>query len=450
MAETTTPFIRYLFRLKPEPGKGMIPTVGLFWKRRVTANGRVLLPVLTLVGTLASVLSVNVPLYYFACFLFSLFLVARLIGLLFRPKVEVERLLPERCAVGAPIRVSARVHNTSDLPVFDLAVSERHPPDTMELAEVPEYIDCIDGGEEATLHYALTPTRRGMVDLKGPLALSAYPFGLFHAIRNVDAPHRMLVYPRFAPLDRINLPVGRKHQPGGLQLVSFVGDSPEFIGNRDYLPGDRLRDIHHAAWARTGYPVVREYQQEYLCRVALVVDTFLGEALRGRMESALAEALDLRSMRFDKKSQERHDDLEAGISLAAAVADVLSRQEYVIDIFAAGPELYHFQAGRSLAYLDNILDVLACIEACPRNPFTSLGPAIMEEISQISTMVVILLDWDEAREEFVRSIRECGVAVKVIVVKQSPTTERTSGFSTEAGPIIRLKPKEVEKGVGQL
>jgi uncharacterized protein (DUF58 family) len=137
----------------------------------------------------------------------------------------------------------------------------------------------------------------------------------------------------------IDLPVGRKYQPGGLHLVSHVGDSEEFIGNREYRPGDRLRDIHHAAWARTGFPIVREFQEEYLCRIAMIVDT-------------LAPPRDTAA----------RQDLEAALSLAAAIADALSRQEYVVDLFAAGPDLYHFQAGRGLAYLDNILDILACLE----------------------------------------------------------------------------------------
>lgn len=144
------------------------------------------------------------------------------------------------------------------------------------------------------------------------------------------------------------------------------------------------------------------------------------------------------------------DELEAAISLGASIADALSRQEYVIDIFAAGPELYHFQAGRSLAHLDNILDVLACIDACPSDPFAKLGPALSEEINEISSAIVVMLDWDEVRESFVRSIQNMGVAVKLIVVKDDETTLDVSGFRSEAGPAQLLTVEDINNGIGRL
>src|SRR5262249_13032207 len=247
------------------------------------------------------------------------------------------------------------------------------------------------------------------------------------ATRDVRAPARLLVTPRFARLAAVDLPVGRKHQPGGLQLVSEVGDAGEFCGNREYRPGDRLRDVHHAAWARLGKPVVREFQQEYLCRIALVVDT---QAARptNRAEAAF----------------------EAAISLGAGVADVLSREEYVVDIFAAGPDLYHFQAGRSLAYLDDILDVLACVDSTRKDPFATLGPAIQEQLFQISTAVVLFLDWDHGRERFVRLLQDHGVAAKVVVVRDGPTTLDALGVVTGAGPITILTPAQVEAGAERL
>ena len=58
---------------------------------------------------------------------------------------------------------------------------------------------------------------------------------------------------------------------------------------------------------------------------------------------------------------------EAAISVLASIADHYSRSDYVVDILAAGPEVYEVSTGRSLAYLDNILDVLACLEPCRRS-----------------------------------------------------------------------------------
>ncbi len=407
-------------RPRPEKVSRLGRWIWFTWRRRITATGRMLLLVLLVVGPVSAVIGLHVPLYVFSVYLFALLLVGRLGGLLFGPRVEVWRQLPERCAAGATLRVHARVENQSRLAVFDLGVSERMPHMSIELEDRPTYLDVLGRGESATLTYTMVATARGAYDFKGPVATTVFPFGVYHHTRNFTAPHRMLVYPRFLPLAGVD-------QPGGLQMVSNVGDSEEFLGNREYRPGDRLRDIHHASWARVGFPVVREFQQEYLCRIAMVVDTFVpAEARRARA------------------------DMEAGLSLAAAVADALSRQEYVIDIFAAGPDLYHFQAGRSLAYLDNILDVLACIEPCPESPFARIAPALMEEIGQISTAVMVFLDWNEERESFVRSLRAMGVAVKVVVVRNDPPRFDPTGFVTEAGPVQVFTPEEVEGGIGRL
>jgi hypothetical protein len=94
----------------------------------------------------------------------------------------------------------------------------------------------------------------------------------------------------------------------------------------------------------------------------------------------------------------------------------------VIDLFAIGPDLYHLQAGRSLAYLDTVLDILACIEACRSSPFGALGPALRDQAGQVGSAVVVLLDWDEERAAFVRELGALGVAVKAVVVRDGPTT----------------------------
>ena len=85
----------------------------------------------------------------------------------------------------------------------------------------------------------------------------------------------MLVYPRYHTLDSLPLPIGRRYQPGGIPLASEVGDSLEFVGTREYREGDPPRKIDWRSYARLGRPVVKEYQEEYFSRIALVLDTYL-------------------------------------------------------------------------------------------------------------------------------------------------------------------------------
>ena len=58
-------------------------------------------------------------------------------------------------------------------------------------------------------------------------------------------------------------------------------------------------------------------------------------------------------------------DLEAAVSLTASVADAMCGGEYIIDIFAVGPKLYVFRAGRHTAHFDNVLEILAAVRETP-------------------------------------------------------------------------------------
>jgi len=156
----------------------------------------------------------------------------------------------------------------------------------------------------------------------------------------------LLVLPAFHQLTSVDLPVGSKFQPGGIALTSNVGESPEYVGNREYVPGEPARRLDFRSWARLGKPVVREYQEEYYCRIALILDTYMPS------DTWLTRNLKSLRQRYLSKSEDPQpvNVLEAGISLTASIADALSRGEYLIDLFAAGPELYVFRAGRHTAH----------------------------------------------------------------------------------------------------
>ncbi len=194
------------------------------------------------------------------------------------------------------------------------------------------------------------------------------------------------------------------------------------MGTREYRDGDPLRKIDWRSWARLGRPVVREYQEEYFSRIALALDTFLGKRPRPRERA-----------RF-----------EAAISTLASVAEHFSRSEEVVDILAAGPDLYEVSTGRSLGYLDNVLDVLACPAALPAPPFESIGPALFERLEGLTTVIAVMLEWDEAREAFLRHVRGMGVAVRVLLVHEGDTRKPWASVSAELGEIECLTPAQVE------
>ncbi len=117
--------------------------------------------------------------------------------------------------------------------------------------------------------------RRGRYVIPAPTVRATDPLGLVAGSAKVLADEVLLVYPRFYAMESFQLPLGRRYQPGGIPLASHTGDSLEFLGTREYQPGDPLRYIHWRSWARLGKPVVMEFQEEYFSRIALILDTFV-------------------------------------------------------------------------------------------------------------------------------------------------------------------------------
>src|SRR3970282_2553914 len=101
---------------------------------------------------------------------------------------------------------------------------------------------------------------------------------------------RVVALPRRYRLPRLVLPGRRKHQPGGVALATSVGASEEFLALREYRPGDPLQHIHWKSFARTGRPIVKEFQDEFFERHALVLDTFSHAGGEAAFEEAVSIA----------------------------------------------------------------------------------------------------------------------------------------------------------------
>jgi uncharacterized protein (DUF58 family) len=264
--------------------------------------------------------------------------------------------------------------------------------------------------------------RRGNQHFQGMTVARADPLGLMRGLSPQAALANLLVLPRRYSLPPIALPGSRRYQPGGVSLASSVGDSEEFIGLRDYRPGDPLQRIHWKSYARAGEPVVREYQDEYFERHALILDTFaLGTKAGAELASAFEEA----------------------VSIAASFACTLNTQECLLDLMFVGTESYTYTAGRGQMSTGGLLEVLASVQLCADKPFRALHDAVIARRSLLTGSICILLAWDDARREFVRRLRTLGVPVLALVVTADDIGERE--------PWLRvIAPDKVQQGLAAL
>ena len=399
-----------------------------FWHERFTARGRFVVLLCAVVG-LAGLDTGQALVYQLFALAVGPLAVAAVLAWRRPPRVRLSGGVPRRLTAGRPVSVGLAVEAMGERESGPLVVSWMGPsPRSADLRVEPvdSFLACAPG-EPGHGRIEVMAAERGRYLVPGLAVGRTDPLGLLSTRRAVRQPDRVvLAYPRFFRLEQLTLPAGRRYQPGGIPLASSLGDSIEFVGTRDYREGDPLRRIHWRSWARRATPVVKEYQEEYFSRVALVLDTFIPP----------------RPHEVDRRR------FEAGVSVLASIADHFSRSEQVVDIFAAGPDIYEVSAGRSLAYLENVLDVLACLEPCHAPPFDTVGPRLHETLGQLTTVVAVVLDWDDAREAFLRRIRELGVAVRTFVVHPGRTT-RPWQPARELGEATLLSPEEVTRRLAE-
>jgi uncharacterized protein (DUF58 family) len=353
-----------------------------------------------LVSSSVSLFSFVIKAYVLWCGLAALCFCSVVFSRLARAKIEVSVEAPDRVRCGLEFRIDLQARNIGRRTAQDLRLQLFLPRSLAHPSEVP-YLPTLRPGESCEFTQRALPTKRGAYHLNHLLQESCYPFGLWRDSVRHPFEQTVLVYPSYKPIRELDIPVGMRYQPGGLALTSYLGDSTEFLSTREFRSGDPLRHIHWRSWARLGKPIVKEYGEEYFCRLALIVDTVLPDA---------------------------NDPLplERAISLSAAITDYLSRQEYVIDLFAAGPKLYYLQAGRSLAYLQNIMDVLACLEPTPPDDesFLEMQAALLEEIEGISTTILVFTDWDRRRQRLLDELASRGTSVLGFLVSDDEVLAR--------------------------
>lgn len=394
-----------------------------FYLDRLTDSGRAFFWI-GLMANAASLGTFGIKTYFVWCGLIALLVVSIPLARLSRARLSLSYELPQRTTAGATLSVPVSVRNIGPKSTADVVLFfPELPPGRLKSTPLP--LPPMAADESLQLAMEVETPKRGHYTFPGVRQEGHFPFGVWRDLFHHRQESSLLVTPWFSPLLELEVPVGRRYQPGGIALSSNVGDSTEFLGTREFRFGDSVRNIHWRSWARIGKPVVKEFQEEFFCRIALVLDTFIP-----------AEA-----------GAELEDTFEASLSVAAAVADWLSDGEYVIDLFAAGPELYSLQAGRNIAHLENVLDVLACLEPCREAPFETIAPVLLENMASTTTVILVLLDWDEAREGLVRVLRDQGPAIKTILVRDTSPTLDPSAAEELLGPVVRLQPEDVWKGV---
>jgi len=309
---------------------------------------------------------------------------------------------------------SFRFDGRRSLNPFKVAVAKEAPVPTMT------------PGQEVEVRVELTPLRRGMLRFTGVTLARPDPFGLFRALSTVPLPQTVLILPKRYLLPAVALPGAARYQEGGVALAAHVGQSEEYVALRDYRHGDPMRHIHWRSWARVGKPVVKEFEDEFFVRHALALDTFTDDA---------------------------HSEVfEEAVSIAASFACSLPTQESLLDLLFVGPQSYCFTAGRGVAHVEQMLEVLASVQVCADQPFRALEHLVLGHVEMVSGCICVLVAWDEARRDCIRKLKALGVPVLVLVIVPPGGSRKLDPgpLSDEPDRFFVLEAGQIETGLAKL
>lgn len=375
--------------------------------------------------------------YQIFTFLVSILLIAIVYSLRFRDRFTVSRTLPRFATVGVKLRYALTLENpshkiqrglklienfadprpsfTTFLEILKPAAKRRsftgkyYYPWSIAIARQQKAkikivdLTTLPPRSKTKVVMEIEPTHRGVTRLTGVTIARPDPLNIFNACQTIALPQSLLILPKRYQLPSFALPGGRKSQSGGTALIASVGDSEEFVSLREYRPGDPLRKIHWKSWAKTNQPIVREEQEEYFVRHALILDTF--------------------------GNSRQSEILEEAIAVAASFACDFHSQESLLDLMFVGLEAYCFTAGRGAGNTEKMLEILAGVTFCPDKSFSHLTRSVMSRVDLLSGCICIFIDWDEQRQQLVNYLQGLNVPTLVFIVTDTLESQRPEASS---------------------
>ncbi|MBI2960184.1 MAG: DUF58 domain-containing protein [Betaproteobacteria bacterium] len=418
-----------------------ISAVGSWVERRFTRAGLLALGALVLAGAFGADTSLTVA-YRIFTFLAALIALAMVGSWFGTPALAVRPRLPHTLTAGEPFDLRFEVRNASarlvDGVALQIALADSRPTLSQFRSQLKfptyqgwarlGYANRVAQLAEVSLppmpaHAHIEIEARGQALRRGRLRIEridsarAEPLGLMRRLVPAAGGADICVLPKRYPLPPIALPGARRYQPGGMPQGSSVGDSEEFLGLRDYRPGDPLQRIHWRSFARAGRPVVKEYQDEFVARHALVLDTFA----RPGDEPAFEEA----------------------VAVAASFAWTIDTQECLLDLMFVGEEIHTYTAGHGYMLPGRLLEVLSGVAVKSDGDFRVLVEAVRARCDLLSGCVCILLGWDEKRRALLEMLNANGATVLPLLVSASAPADLPAR-------IRRLEPGKIAEGLALL
>ncbi len=257
---------RFLVDLRTPAGRRAIKERGGYqgaifhaWLFPITRHGKLLMLSFAVTALPASI-SVDVPIYEVSVGVVCLLLSATTVGSWYRfARTGLTGSFPSTVVAGDALRGSFRVANRSWVALYDLGIGCFLPPRAFKTVDSARIVPQVPPGGSAELAVVLQTKRRGRYALPPVRVFTLFPFGIGRNELARLRPGTVTVLPRPA---RVRLPLDARiasSADDGDPSRRGQADPTDYLGSREYVPGDDIRRVDHRAWSRWGRPVVREF-----------------------------------------------------------------------------------------------------------------------------------------------------------------------------------------------
>lgn len=327
---------------------------------KFTREGRYFVAISVGIG-MAAINTGNNLLYLLLGWLLSVIIASGVLSEQVLRGLRIQRRPPGRIFAGQAFLMEISVENTKrSLASYSIEVEDRIAGGVLDKKC---YFLKVPAGRTQRTSYRHTFPRRGLYRFTGFRVGTKFPFGLFRKSRDLEVGKDLIVYPHIHP---ITVPPPRAHYAGN-DTARQLGRRGEFFGLREYRDGDDRRDIHWRSTARTGRPLVREYEDESQKRAVIVLDNALpapAQASDGATESS--------------ENTRATAAMERAISAAASMTTAYLSKGYAVELVARGCRV---PSGAGPTQVTRMLEALALLAIVTDDvPFSGSVDARLESI----------------------------------------------------------------------
>jgi uncharacterized protein (DUF58 family) len=301
----------------------------------------------------------NNLLYLLFTLMVSLLVVCAVLSFLTMARITVRRRIPFPVFAHEPFRVRIDIANGKlVLPSYLISIEDTvfearsgHRP-----REFMTFSLGVGAGSTGHVEYTVELRNRGKARFTEMTVKTDFPFGFFRCCRSFVQQEEMLVFPRLGSVSR---DIYRSQTPmlsfSSVRVTGGLGDE-EFVGLREFRPGDNPKRIHWKSSARI-FPelLVKEFEDALVRRVVVIADTSLAALPRRRREKLIEQVASFTASLGHDLSRNGYD---AEFCLCGATTEVVDVQAGSGGLFRLFESLALAQPGSAGAF-EGALETIA-------------------------------------------------------------------------------------------